>query len=116
MMPDVEIPILSIVTVLPRRLAGNRGARGHQADRGGRQPDSRRQARHVHLPRGLSAVVVEFNLEVKINEALPDARAKINGVTNELPIGIQEPIIQKLDFAAMPIVSLASPLGRPVPP
>ena len=37
---------------VPRRVAGDRRARGHQADRGGGQPDLRRQARAVGLARG----------------------------------------------------------------
>jgi len=52
-------------------------------------------------------VVVEFNLEVKINEASQEARAKVNAIRGDLPQGIGEPIIQKLDFSAIPIVSLA---------
>ena len=55
----------------------------------------------------VSTVVVEFNLEVKINEASQEARAKINAIRGDLPQGIEEPIIQKLDISAMPIVSLA---------
>lgn len=107
MMPDVEIPILSIITVFP-------GASPETVER---EVTKRIEEAVNPIPgvkhvmstsrEGLSSVVVEFNLEVKINEASSDARAKINGITNELPIGIQEPVIQKLDFAAMPIVSLA---------
>jgi lipopolysaccharide/colanic/teichoic acid biosynthesis glycosyltransferase len=52
-------------------------------------------------------VVVEFQLEVKINEASQEARAKINAIRGDLPQGIEEPIIQKLDFSAIPVVSVA---------
>ena len=50
---------------------------------------------------------MEFNLEVKINEASQEARAKINTIRGDLPQEIEEPIIQKLDIASMPVVSLA---------
>ena len=56
---------------------------------------------------GVSTVIVEFRLEIKINEASQEARAKINAIRGDLPQEIEEPIIQKLDFSAMPIVSLA---------
>jgi HAE1 family hydrophobic/amphiphilic exporter-1 len=56
---------------------------------------------------GLSSVVVEFNLEVKVDDVSQEARAKINAIRDELPEGMKEPVIQKFDFAAMPIVSLA---------
>lgn len=107
MMPDVEIPVLSIITVFP-------GASPETVER---EVTKRIEEAVNPIPgvkhvmstsrEGLSSVVVEFNLEVKINEASSEARAKINGIVNELPAGIQEPVIQKLDFAAMPIVSLA---------
>ena len=56
---------------------------------------------------GVSTVVVEFRLEEKINEVAQETRAKINAVRGELPQGIEDPIIQKLDFNALPVISLA---------
>ncbi|HPC84014.1 MAG TPA: efflux RND transporter permease subunit [Thermoanaerobaculaceae bacterium] len=107
MMPDVEIPVLSIITVFP-------GASPETVER---EVTKRIEEAVNPIPgvkhvmstsrEGLSSVVAEFNLEVKINEVASEARAKINGIINELPAGTQEPVIQKLDFAAMPIVSLA---------
>ncbi len=56
---------------------------------------------------GLSSVIVEFHLEVKVNDASQDARAKINAIRRELPDGMKDPVIEKFDFNAMPIISLA---------
>ena len=56
---------------------------------------------------GLSTVIVEFNLEVKVNDVSQEARAKINAVRRELPDGMKEPVIQKFDFKAIPVISLA---------
>jgi HAE1 family hydrophobic/amphiphilic exporter-1 len=107
MFPDVEIPILSIVTKYP-------GASPETVER----EVSKRIEEAVNPISGVkhvistsresvSIVVVEFNLEVRINEASQEARAKINAIRGDLPQGIEESIIQKLDFSAMPIVSLA---------
>ncbi len=107
MYPDVEIPVLSIVTKFP-------GASPETLEREvtkrieevvNRIPG----AKHViSISReSLSQVVVEFQLNVKINEASQEARAKINTVRGDLPQDIEEPIIQKLDISSMPIVSLA---------
>ena len=105
--PDVEIPVLSIVTKFP----------GASPDTVEREVTKRIEevvnrisgAKHViSISReSLSQVVVEFQLEVKINEASQEARAKINTIRGDLPQDIEEPIIQKLDIASMPIVSLA---------
>jgi HAE1 family hydrophobic/amphiphilic exporter-1 len=107
MYPDVEIPVLSIVTKFP-------GASPETVER---EVTKRIEevvnrisgAKHViSISReSLSQVVVEFQLEVKINEASQEARAKINTIRGDLPQEIEEPIIQKLDIASMPIVSLA---------
>jgi len=107
MFPDVEIPVVSIITkyagASPETVEREVSRRIEEAV----NPIS--GVKHVLSTsrEGVSTVVVEFHLEVKLNEATQEARAKVNGIRGDLPQGIEEPIIQKLDFAAMPIVSLA---------
>ena len=107
MFPDVEIPVLSIITKYP-------GASPETVER----EVTKRIEEAVNPISGVkhvisvsresvSTVVVEFNLEVKINEASQEARAKVNAIRGDLPQGIEEPIIQKLEFSALPIVSFA---------
>ncbi|HUK12123.1 MAG TPA: efflux RND transporter permease subunit [Thermoanaerobaculaceae bacterium] len=107
MMPDVEYPVLAIMTEFP-------GASPETVER----EVSRRieeavnpiaGVKHVDSVsrEGLSSVIVEFNLEVKINDVSQEARAKINGIRRELPDGMKEPVIQKFDANSLPIVSLA---------
>jgi len=107
MMPDVEYPVLAIMTEFP-------GASPETVER----EVSRRieeavnpiaGVKHVDSVsrEGLSSVIVEFNLEVKINDVSQEARAKINGIRRELPEGMKEPVIQKFDANSLPIVSLA---------
>ena len=107
MFPDVEIPVLTIVTTYP-------GASPETVER----EVSKRIEEAVNPIAGVkhvlsmsresvSTVIVEFRLEVRINEASQEARAKVSAIRGDLPQGIEEPIIQKLDFSAMPVVSLA---------
>jgi hydrophobic/amphiphilic exporter-1 (mainly G- bacteria), HAE1 family len=107
MFPDVEIPIVSIVTKYP-------GASPETVER----EVSKRIEEAVNPISGVkhvtstsresvSTVIIEFKLEIKANEASEEARAKVSAIRGNLPQGIEEPIIQKLDFSAMPIVSLA---------
>ena len=107
MFPDVEIPVLSVITQFP-------GASPETVER--EVTKKLEQAvnpisgvKHVNSisREGLSSVIVEFNLEVKINDVSQEARAKINTIRRELPEGMKEPVIQKFDFAAMPVISLA---------
>jgi len=107
MFPDVEFPVITIVTRYP-------GASPETVER----EVSKRIEEAVNPIAGVkhvtsmsresvSTVIVEFRLEVRINEASQEARAKVTAIRGDLPGGIEEPIIQKLDFSAMPVVSLA---------
>ena len=107
LMPDVEIPVLTITSEFP-------GASPESVER-----EVSRKIEEAVNPisgvkhvmsvsrEGLSSVMVEFDLEVKINDVSQEARAKINAVRRELPEGMKDPVIQKLDFNGMPVVSLA---------
>jgi hydrophobic/amphiphilic exporter-1 (mainly G- bacteria), HAE1 family len=64
---------------------------------------------------GVSMVVTEFKLGVNIQTAAQDVRSKISALRRDFPTGVEEPIIERLDPADMPIVSLsvASPQLSP---
>ena len=107
MFPDVEIPVMSVVTIFP-------GAAPESVEREVSKPIEEAVnpiagVKHVTSVsrEGVSQVVVEFQVGVRINDAAQEARAKIAAIRGDLPQAIEEPIIEKLDFAAMPIVSLA---------
>ncbi len=107
MFPDVEIPVLSIITKYPG--ASPETVEREVTKRIEEAVNPISGVKHVISTsrESVSLVVVEFNLEVKINEASQEARAKINAIRGDLPQGIEEPIIQKLDFSSIPIISLA---------
>jgi HAE1 family hydrophobic/amphiphilic exporter-1 len=107
MMPDVEIPVLSITTEFPG--ASPETVEREVTKRIEEAVNPISGVKHVQSVsrEGLSSVIVEFQLEVKINDVSQEARAKINAIRRELPEGMKEPVIQKFDFSAMPIISLA---------
>ena len=107
MMPDVEFPVLAITTELP-------GSSPESVEREVTRKIEEAVnpiagVKHVQSVsrEGLSTVIVEFNLEVKINDVSQEARAKINAIRRELPETMKEPVIQKFDANSTPIVSLA---------
>jgi HAE1 family hydrophobic/amphiphilic exporter-1 len=107
MFPDVEIPIISVVTKFPG--ASPETVEREVTKRVEEAVNPIAGVKHVMSTsrESVSNVVVMFQLEVRINEASQEARAKVNAIRGSLPQGIEEPIIQKLDFAAFPIASLA---------
>lgn len=56
---------------------------------------------------GVSSVTVEFVLERDIDLAVQDVREKISLIRNKLPTDIAEPIIQKVDTDATPVMYLS---------
>ncbi|MHB8764894.1 MAG: efflux RND transporter permease subunit [Deferrisomatales bacterium] len=105
--PDVEIPVLVITTPYPG--AAPEAVEREVSKRIEEAVNPIAGLKHVVSTsrEGVSTVVAEFRLEVAINDAAQEARAKVAAVRGELPAGIDDPVIQKLDFSAVPVISLA---------
>jgi HAE1 family hydrophobic/amphiphilic exporter-1 len=105
--PDVEIPVLTVQTqysgASPETVEREVSKRIEEA------LNTISGVRHIEsiTTEGFSTVVVEFHLGVKIANAQQDAQAKINAIRADFPKDIKEPVIQRIDFNAMPIVSVA---------
>jgi len=56
---------------------------------------------------GYSLVVIEFTLETDGLDAAAEVRDRIATIRDEFPDDIEEPVIQRYDPAAMPIITLA---------
>ncbi len=56
---------------------------------------------------GVSSITVEFVLERDIDLAVQDVREKISLVRNKLPTDIAEPLVQKVDTDATPVMYLS---------
>ncbi len=107
MFPDVEVPVLSVITVYPGAAPESVEREVSKAIEEAINPIAGVKDVGSYSREGVSQVWVEFELGVRVNDAAQEARAKIAAIRGELPQGIEEPIIEKLDFAAMPVVSLA---------
>ena len=107
MYPNVEIPVLSIVTKFPG--ASPESVEREVSKRLEEAVNGISGVKHVYSysREGVSTVVVEFRLEEHLNEVIQEARAKVNGIRGTLPKGIEDPIIQKMDIGSIPVVSLA---------
>ncbi|MEQ8167748.1 MAG: efflux RND transporter permease subunit, partial [Candidatus Eremiobacterota bacterium] len=54
----------------------------------------------------ISAVIVKFLLEADLDVAAADVRDKIDLARPDLPDDADDPIISKLDFGAMPVITM----------
>jgi len=55
---------------------------------------------------GFSQVVIEFELEKNVDVAYQEVQAKLGTVRSDLPTDIEEPIIEKFDIDAAPIMTV----------
>ena len=105
--PNVEIPVVTVTTVYP-------GAAPETVERDVTKKleeaiNSVQGVDHVESvsQEGLSNIVVLFDLEVSVQTAAADVRDKVAANRGELPREIEEPIVQKIDFNSLPVLSLA---------
>src|SRR5512141_2027034 len=105
--PDVEIPYLTVQTQYPG--ASPETVEREVTKRIEEAMNTISGVRHIQstTTEGLSAVVAEFRLGTNIFTAQQDAQSKINAIRANFPQDMEEPVIQRIDFSAMPIVSVA---------
>lgn len=112
-MPEVEFPIVTVTTVLP-------GADPESIERNVTKPLEEQlntlsgldTLRSVNVD-NVSQVIIRFELERKVDVAAQDVRDKVQATLSRLPKEIQNPIVQKFDIGASPVVTLA--FSAPVP-
>ena len=105
--PDVELPVLTVQTQYPG--ASPETVEREVTKRIEETLNTISGVKHIDstTTEGLSAIVVEFRLGTRINDAQQDAQAKINAIRANFPTDMKEPVIQRIDLNAVPIVSIA---------
>ncbi len=109
--PNVDIPVVTVTTVYA-------GASPETVEREVTKKieetiNTVQGVRHIESTsqEGISTIVVIFRLEVSTEVASQDVRAKIAALRGELPREIEEPIVLRIDFGQMPVISLAVNAG-----
>ena len=106
MFPKVEIPVVTVTTIYPG--AGPETVEREVTKKIEEEINTVEGVKHIESisQEGLSNIVVEFQLEVSAINASQDVRGKISAIRGDLPREIEEPIIQRIDFGMMPILSV----------
>lgn len=112
--PDVDIPVVTVTTVLP-------GADPESIERDVSDPLEEalnglaglESMRSVNVE-SVSQVILQFSLETAVDVAAQDVRDRVQATLSKLPDDAEQPIVEKLDVGAAPILTLA--LSGPVPP
>src|SRR5690242_3800348 len=113
-MPEVEFPIVTVMTVLP-------GADPEAIERTVTKPLEEAlntlpgldTLRSVNVE-NVSQIVVRFDLERNVDVAAQDVRDRVQATLSKLPREIDTPIVQKLDIGAAPVATLAFSANLPI--
>src|SRR5688572_15554089 len=105
--PNVEFPVVTITVVYPG--ADPETMESKVADKIEEKVNTLagiKVLRSVNLE-SVTQVIVQFELEVPIDQAMQDIRDKMSEVAKELPQGIDPPTVQRFDVGAAPIITVA---------
>ncbi|MCC7072549.1 MAG: efflux RND transporter permease subunit [Deltaproteobacteria bacterium] len=105
--PDVSFPVVAITTVYP-----GSGPTEVEQQVTKRIEDAVSTINGVEMVRSysrdsVSVVVVMFKLSANQNEANSDVRDRLQAIRPTLPDGVKEPLVQKFDPSAAPILTYA---------
>jgi HAE1 family hydrophobic/amphiphilic exporter-1 len=107
LMPEVDIPVVTVTTVLT-------GSSPEVIDREitdviEEQVNTISGIKTLRSQsyEGVSVVMIEFELDKEIDVAAEEVRSKVNLAKRDLPAGIEEPIVEKVDFSSLPIMRIA---------
>ncbi len=114
LMPNVEFPVVMVTTVYPGAGPEEMETQVTKKIEDAVSTMSDIDRLESYSRESVSFVIVRFKLEVDVNEAANDVRAKVDGILPTLPSGVEKPKVQKFEMGAFPIVSLSVSSDRPI--
>ncbi len=105
--PDVAIPVVSVTTIYPGASPDEietRVSKVLEESLGSLNGVDTIQSTSAE---GISQLVIQFKLEHSASEGVRDVQERIAAIRNRLPQDIRDPVIQRFDFSALPIMSFA---------
>ncbi len=103
--PDIELPTVSVVASLPG--AAPAQLETEVARKLENSIASVQGLRHIYtkVQDGGVTITAEFRLEKPVQEAVDDVRSAVGKVRSDLPADLRDPIVNKLDMAAQPVLA-----------
>src|SRR5512140_3163277 len=104
--PDVDFPYVTVTAVLP-----GAGPEQIETDVTKRIEDAVNTIGGIdHIQsisqEGVAIIIVQFKLEVDGRQAAQEVREKIAAIISTLPADLEDPVVQRIDPASMPIFNL----------
>jgi HAE1 family hydrophobic/amphiphilic exporter-1 len=105
--PKVDLPVVSVRTIYPG--VAPETVETEVTKRIEEAINPVEGVRHITstTTEGVSIVVVEFKLGTNIHTAAQDVRSKVSALRRDFPTAVEEPVIERLDPADLPVLSLS---------
>jgi HAE1 family hydrophobic/amphiphilic exporter-1 len=105
--PKVSLPVVSVLTTYPG--VSPETVETEVTKRIEEAINPLEGVRHISsvTTEGYSSVVAEFELGADIFAAAQDVRSKVSALRRDFPSGVEEPVIERLDPADLPILALS---------
>ena len=105
--PTVEFPIVTVTVVYPGADPGSMESKvAEPLEEQLSTLGGVKVLRSVNLE-SVTQVIIQFELEVKVDQAMQDVRDKVSAASSKLPKNIDPPLVQKFDIGAAPVLSVA---------
>jgi len=104
--PNVDIPVVVITTSLPGAAPEEIETDVTDKIEGAVNQISGVDDLNSVSSEGVSQVIIQFKLEKNTDVAAQEVRDKVNTVLRELPSGIEQPVISKIEPSAIPVLYL----------
>ncbi len=112
--PKVDFPIITVTTLLPGADPETVETDVSERLEEGLNTLSGIKTLRSQSSESVSMVFIEFELERDIDAAAQDVRDKVSSIRRLLPDDVEEPVIEKLDPDAAPIMAVALAAARPI--
>ncbi len=103
--PDIDLPTITVTASLPGTAPAQMET--EVARKIENSIATVQGLKHIYtkVQDGTASVTAEFRLEKSTQEAMDDVRDAVSRVRSDLPADLRDPVISKLDFAALPILT-----------
>ena len=106
--PNIDVPIVSVVVTQPGAAPGELESQVTKKIEDAVANVTGVKHLQSSVTDGLSQTVIELRLEVSSDRALNDVRDAVSKIRSDLPRGIDEPVIQRVDIVGQSIQTFAA--------
>jgi HAE1 family hydrophobic/amphiphilic exporter-1 len=112
--PKVDFPVVTIVTKLPGADPETMESRVTDVIEEAVNTISSLKRLRSTSADSFSMIAIEFELEKNVDVAFQEVEARVNSIREDLPADIEEPVIEKFDVDAAPILTVVVSADMPV--